>query len=174
MKIKIVLGLLLVVLFVTGCKTPKLQEHTTTDSRSQTNDSTNRLEVRTVKPFIVPQSTAKLNLDPAVLAKLPQGAKFESKQGNATATATIAPDGTIEITANCDSLMFLVENVQIEVYRLQKENTALKTSSIKKETKGLSGWQNFQIYGFRICMILLAIRLTYKTIKRKWQGKKHE
>ena len=55
MKIKIVLGLLLVVLFVTGCKTPKLQEHTTTDSRSQTNDSTNRLEVRTVKPFIVPQ-----------------------------------------------------------------------------------------------------------------------
>ena len=130
-----------------------------------------RLERRTVKPIITPQATAKLSIKPEDLAKLPPGAKFENKQGNATATAKVTPDGTIEITANCDSLVLLVENLETEVYRLQKENKALVTNINKKETVELSGWQHFQIKGFWVCITIIAIYLTYKKVKRKWQKK---
>lgn len=158
--------ILIALAFLTACKSKQIQEQATHDQMQQTTDSVSRLEVRTTKSTVVPQSTAKLNLDPAVLAKLPQGAKFESKQGNATASAAIAPDGTIEITANCDSLIILTENLQIEVHRLKTENTALKTTLNRKEKIGLSGWQIFQIYGFRVFLVLTALYLLIKYIKR--------
>lgn len=130
-----------------------------------------RLERRTIKTITTPQTTAKLNISPDDLAKLPPGAKFESKQGNATATAKVAPDGTIEITANCDSLSLLIENLEIEVYRLQKQNTALVTNNSTKKSVELSGWQHFQIKGFWVCIAIIAIFLTYKKVKRQWQTK---
>jgi len=130
-----------------------------------------RLEKRTTKAWVAPQSTAKLNLDIKQLAELPKGASFQNKQGNATATAKVADDGTIEITANCDSLTLLVENLEVEVYHLQKENKALKTTVNKEKTIALSGWQNFQIWCGRILFGLLIVYIIYRKIKAKikWQ-----
>ncbi|MDH6310590.1 hypothetical protein M2451_003320 [Dysgonomonas sp. PFB1-18] len=127
---------------------------------------------KTTKPITTPQATVKLNIDPAVLASLPKGAKFENKQGNATATATIADDGTLEITANCDSLTLLIDELTTEVYRYKESNKALVTKLSKKETIALSGWQNFQIWCGRILLGLFIVFIIYKKIKSKWQKKK--
>lgn len=128
-----------------------------------------RLVTKTTKAVTTPQATAKLNLDPKQLADLPKGAKFENKQGNATATATVADDGTIEITANCDSLTLLVDELTTEVYRYKESNKALVTQLSKKETKGLSGWQNFRIWCGNIALGLLIVFIVYKKIK-KWKN----
>lgn len=119
---------------------------------------------QTTKTVTTPRATAKLNVDPSLLPNLPKGAKFEDKQGNATATLTVADDGTLEITANCDSLTLLIDQLTTEVYRYKENNKALETQLKEKETKGLSGWQNFEIYGFRVCMVLLTIFIIYKKI----------
>lgn len=114
---------------------------------------------------MTPQATAKLNIDPKLLANLPKGAKYESKQGNATATAKLADDGTIEITANCDSLTLLIDELTTEVYRYKESNKALVTKLSKKETIELSGWQNFQIWCGRILLSLIIVYIIYKKIK---------
>lgn len=116
-----------------------------------------------------PQATAKLNIDPQQLAGLPKGAKFENKQGNATATATVGDDGTLEITANCDSLTLLIDELTTEVYRYKESNKALVTKLSEKKTIELSGWQNFQIWCGRILLILIIVYIIYKSIKNKIQ-----
>ncbi|MEN9919684.1 MAG: hypothetical protein RL662_2120 [Bacteroidota bacterium] len=120
---------------------------------------------KTTKAWTTPQATAKLNVTPQQLAELPKGAIFQNKQGNATATAKVADDGTIEITANCDSLTLLIENLEIEEYRLQKENKALVTNINKEKTVVLSGWQNFQIWCGRILFGLFIVYIIYRKLK---------
>lgn len=135
-----------------------------TKESTQQTDSVSRLEKRTSKAWVAPQSTAKINLDIKQLAELPKGAIYQNKQGNATATAKVAEDGTIEITANCDSLILLVESLEVEVYRLTESNKALKTTINKKETIELSGWQNFQIWCGRILFGLIIVYIIYRKI----------
>lgn len=167
MKYFCILFFLLFSLF--SCRSSKIETKSEIKESAQDIDSVSLRVTKTTKKVTTPQATAKLNIDPVALANLPKGAKFENKQGNATATATTLDDGTIEITANCDSLTLLIDELTKEVYRYKESNKALETKLTQKETKGLSGWQNFQIYGFRICMAILAIIFIYKKIKQKWQ-----
>lgn len=111
-----------------------------------------------------------LNLDD--LVNLPLGASFQVSEGNATGTVTKNNDNTLEFTANCDSLTLLVESLEKEVYRFQSENLVLKDKLSEQKTevvKEPSGWQWFQIYGFRLLLIInIAILLWQKVNLKKW------
>lgn len=117
-----------------------------------------------MKVVTTPRTTAKLNLTTEQLTALPIGAVYEAKDGNATGTVRKTDNNNIEFTANCDSLNLLVENLNKEVYRLNTEKTELKTQLKSKKEVGLSGLEWFQIYGFRIYVILTFIYIGY----RKW------
>lgn len=162
---------LLLALFSWSCRSSKTETKSEIRESAQDTDSVSLRVTKTTKAVTTPQATAKLNIDPDALRNLPQGAKFENKQGNATATATIAPDGTLEITANCDSLTLLVDELTKEVYRYKSSNKALVTKLSEKESMELSGWQNFQIWCGRILIGLFIVYIIYKKIKTKWQKK---
>jgi hypothetical protein len=120
------------------------------------------------KIVTTPQTTAKLSLTQKQIDELPIGAVYEAKDGNASGTVRKTKDNNIEFTANCDSLTILIESLNKEVYRLNKEKTELKNSLKEEkivEVNKLNGWQYFQIYGFRIYVILTFIYIGY----RKWK-----
>jgi hypothetical protein len=63
------------------------------------------------------------------LRKLPQGAAYTQKQGQATVSAAVQGDSLI-ITATCDSLQYLVYQYEKEITRLQ---SALEVIEKEKE-----------------------------------------
>ena len=96
------------------------------------------------------------------------GGIYQVADGNATGTIEKKPDGSLEFTANCDSLTLIVETLSREVYHLNKEKTELKESLKEQKTEEvnkLTGFQWFQIYGFRIYVLLTFIFIIYKNIK---------
>lgn len=154
--------MLLLALFSWSCRSSKQETTQEIKELAQLTDSVSRLEKITTKAWVAPASSATLKLDIKQLADLPNGAFYQSKQDNATASAKKADDGTLEITANCDSLTLLVDNLEIEVYRLQKENSTLVTKLKHKEVIALSGWQKFQIWCGRILLGLLIVYIIYR------------
>jgi hypothetical protein len=99
---------------------------------------------------------------------LPVGGKYQAVDGNATGTIEKKADGSLEFTANCDSLTLVVETLSKEVFHLNKEKTELKErlkEQKTEETNRLTGFQWFQIYGFRIYVLLTIIIIIYKNIK---------
>jgi hypothetical protein len=109
-------------------------------------------------------------LTPDDLAKLPAGAKYQAKDANATGSVEKKPDGTLEFTANCDSLTFLVTDLRTEIYHLNRQNDIFKQRLNTQKTievNRLNSWQSFQIWCGRIALGLLALFITYKQIKPK-------
>lgn len=155
-------------LFVSSCRSQKVtteKEHQETTIQA---DSTSVVVEKITEVITTPQTTAKLNLTQKQIEELPIGAVYEAKDGNATGTVRKTADNNIEFTANCDSLTILIESLTKEVYRLNKEKTELKNSLKEEkivEVNKLNGWQHFQIYGFRIYIILTLIYIGY----RKWK-----
>ncbi len=132
----------------------------TSTSLSHRTDSTVINIEKTVKPVVVPPSEAELNIPQDALNNLPAGGSFQEKSGNATVRATKQKDGTLTITASCDSLTLLVENLKQEVYHFRDENTTLKTELNEQKTQTVyepSGWQWFQIWWGRIVSAILAL-----------------
>jgi hypothetical protein len=124
---------------------------------------------RIVKPLVIPKQTVQLKLHPDSLAKLPIGASFSNSEGHATATVTKEESGFL-FTADCDSLIVLVEDLRTEIYHLNKEKSAFKEQLSEEkiiEVNRLTSWQAFQIWTGRICLALLACWAGYKVIKIK-------
>lgn len=121
------------------------------------------------KPVVIPVETVAIPVSISDLISLPVGASYEAQSGRAQGKVTRNDPDTLTFTANCDSLMLLVEEITKEVYHLSTENTALKTSlnEIKTtEVNKLTGLQWFQVWVGRIALILLiGIILTRKI---KW------
>ena len=113
-----------------------------------------------------------MNLNVDDLVNLPSGASFQVSEGNATGTVTKNEDNTLEFTANCDSLTLLIETLEKEVYRFQSENTVLKDRLSEQKTEVIkepNGWQWFQIYGFRVLLIInIIITVWQRTNLMKW------
>lgn len=115
----------------------------------------------------IPQTTAKLNITPDDLDKLPVGGQYQSKDGNATATIQRTNKG-YEFTANCDSLTLLVTELQTEVYRLNRKNTELKTLLNEQKTvevNKLTRWQSVRITVGDISLALIGIALLFGAYK---------
>lgn len=167
MKSKVFI-LFLLLISIVGCKAPKTMIEKESENNVAVLDSVNEKITKETKLLTTPQTTAKQTLTPKQLEDLPVGGKYQAKDGNATGTIEKKDDGSLEFTANCDSLTLLVESLTKEVYRLNKEKTELKTNLKEEkvvEVNKLSGFQWFQIYGFRIYVLLTFIFIIYKNIK---------
>jgi hypothetical protein len=115
--------------------------------------------------------TARLSLSPLQIESLPPGAVYQAKSGNASAAVAKTDDGNIEITANCDSLLILIEELNKEVHHFLSENTALKTELSEQKIEVLrepTPIQWFQIIGFRVYALLTLLFIGYKVIKSKF------
>gem|GEM_PF-3336992 len=155
--------LLILVLFGSSCKSQKdLMEKDTTTDRQHIEQEIQRIE-KEVKVVTTPQTTATIAVENMELDKLPVGAIYQAKDGNATATIKKTDKG-IEFTANCDSLNLLIEQLTKEVYRYKSDSTALVHKERQQQTievNKLTSSQSFQIWGFR-SLVVIAIVLILK------------
>ncbi|WP_288149381.1 hypothetical protein [Bacteroides acidifaciens] len=115
---------------------------------------------------IIPPSLAELTIPMDSLRRLPQGAVYSEKQGQATVTASRKND-KIVITASCDSLQNLCYQYEEELVRirdqLQKEQTKKEPVIVPFLSK--CKWTAF---GFLLAIIILSIIKIFKI----WQDKK--
>lgn len=177
-KIIIVLGLLVEVIviglifcFFTSCKTQKITEKSNVLQDMQRSDSTVIYEKESLIPVEVPESKASIILKPSEIAALPEGAAYTGKSGRASVSITNTGNNSYEISANCDSLLFLVNQKTLEIYRLQKQNRELSSKQESQEIETVrdpTPFQWFQIYGFRIILAIMAIVFIFKKIDL-WQ-----
>lgn len=137
MKFKI---FLLITLFLASCSVHKQNSsfHQQTDSLRQTT----HLSIQTAQ---IPESRANISIPTAELQRLPAGAAFIQKSGQATAEIRFLHD-TLFITATCDSLQALVYQYEEETEQL---HARLENNQTKKS-------QNPHI-GFRIFGILFLV-----------------
>ena len=135
-------------------------------SQQQIRDSVVIREVLEVIPVTIPESKVEITIPTESLRNLPEGASFTEKQGQASVEVVYVnvPGETeyIIVTATCDSLQVLCNNLQREIYQL-REDTEIEKSEIKTD--------NFKS-GFRwgaISAALLAVLLVlaWTAIKRK-------
>jgi hypothetical protein len=73
-----------------------------------------------------------------------------------------------EFTASCDSLLILVREMETEIYHLNRENAAFKTSLNESKTVEVSqpsGLDYFQIWAGRILLLLAALYFALKKFK---------
>lgn len=168
-KLQVVI-IMMFALFGWSCQSSKtVVEKEQHESHVQT-DSVSILMEKTTKAVTTPQATAKVTVSPEELISLPVGAQYQSKDKNATGTIRKTEDNKIEFTANCDSLTILVQELKTEVHHLNSQNTALKTQLNEQKTvevNKLTGLQWFQIYGFRLYLLLTIIYIIYRKWKRK-------
>lgn len=158
-------------LFAASCRSTKTAIEKETVQTRQELDSVSEKVTLETRLMTTPTTTAKQNLSLDQLQDLPVGGKYQAKDGNATGTIEKKPDGSLEFTANCDSLTLLVESLTKEVYRYKNENAELKTNTKEEkivEINRLSGWQWFQIYGFRIYFSLTVLFVGYRIVKSKF------
>jgi chaperonin cofactor prefoldin len=152
-----------------SCRSTTVATTSNIEKEQLSNDSTIINIEKTIHPIIVPQSIVEINVTQEALNSLPTDGAFQNKSGNATVSAKKQKDGTITITANCDSLILLVENLKKEVYHFQSENTALKSEINEQKTQIINepnGWQWFQIWLSRIAVFFLFLFGIYKLIKK--------
>ena len=172
-----VVSMLIFVLLLWSCKSTKQVTESEQISDHRQTDSVNLLVVeRIITPIVTPQTTAKLNLLIDVLDSLPVGALFQARDGNATGTVIKNDDNTLTFIANCDSLIFLVEQLNKELYHSRSENTTLKTTLNEQKlsvVNELSGWQWFQIYGFRILLIIFLLIILWQKRIKMFKGVKN-
>lgn len=168
-KLQVVI-IMMFALFGWSCQSSKtVVEKEQHESHVQT-DSVSILMEKTTKAVTTPQAKAKVTVSPEQLISLPVGAQYQSKDKNATGTIRKTEDNKIEFTANCDSLIILVQELKTEVHHLNSQNTALKTQLNEQKTvevNKLTGLQWFQIYGFRLYLLLTIIYIIYRKWKRK-------
>ena len=166
----ITVSILLLVLCATSCKTTKLTQKHESEATTVRTDSVSLLIERIARPIVIPMQTVQLKLHPDSLLKLPIGAVFSKTEGHATATVMKEESG-YSFTANCDSLILIVEDLRTEIYHLNNENTVFReqlNSEKTIEVNRLTSWQSFQIWTGRICLALLLCLLIYRIIKIKF------
>ena len=148
----------LIALFASSCKSPTkiTAKKEVTQSRQQTDSVSLRVE-KTTRLVTVPRTTAKINLTPEDLQQLPVGGQYQAKDGQATGTVTRTKDG-FEFKANCDSLQFLVTDLRVEIDRLKKVESDLKTQLKETEkVNELTRWQKIRIDIANITIGILGV-----------------
>lgn len=167
---KAVISVFALLLMLTGCNTWRKVVETDNQERVTRTDSIIERINTEVKPVNIPVSLSVMLLPDSQLRSLPEGGSFTKKEGRATATITRRGD-SYEVSANCDSLSVLVESVTRDLYRSRTESDSLRlvVKEFKTEViKEPSGWQWFQIWGFRLMLAAVALYVLFKNVD-VWQ-----
>lgn len=126
-------------------------------------DSLRMLERLTASLATIPMSKVTLPLTVENLRKLPPGARYTAKNGQASAEVEMR-GGTIYVTATCDSLQQLVFEYQKELTRVSSD-----AENYKKEVDR-TVFKTLFIHGLIFLLIgfITGVIVTIK-IKQKWQ-----
>lgn len=158
-----IVGFVAVLVCASGCKSQKIETEHHTRKTENTTDSVGIVSIQNTRPLTVPQSTANISLDFLDLSALPIGAKYTQKQGQATLTIEKTGDNQLSITANCDSLLFLITEKETTIFHLQQrisefEETKTKTDTeIIKEPSPLQWFFVYSGYLFWFCLAACAL-----------------
>lgn len=161
-------SIMLIVLLATSCSSSK---QTVQSQSKEVSDSLVIREIQKAIPVVVPESKAQLTIPTENLHKLPEGATFTEKSGQAAvevkyipAQPDIGEPEYIIVTATCDSLQLLCWEQEKELIRIrsdtEKEKLEIKQDASKAKNKCL-------LIGF-ICgvCVTIVIRLSIKKIKQ--------
>ncbi len=138
---------LLIILFFASCSVHKQNSsfHQQTDSLRQTT----HLYIQTAK---IPESRANISIPTVELQRLPAGAAFIQKSGQATAEIRFLHD-TLFVTATCDSLQNLVYQYEGMVERMSNQTTQTEKKKLQSYPYG-----NILIWLLFICAIFVAYK----------------
>jgi hypothetical protein len=161
--------ILLILCCLIGCRTKQQTISERTDTQTRV-DSVSLIQKVTVTPVVVPESTVRLDLSIDELEALPPGAKYTEKDGQATVTVLRTETG-YEVSANCDSLTFLLTEKETEIYHLNRQITELseklqeqRVDTIREPTP----FQWFQIWAFRFLLLIIILIFILKKFN-VWQ-----
>ncbi|WP_026473950.1 hypothetical protein [Alkaliflexus imshenetskii] len=179
-----ILFLMLSVILLIACVPIKELHETTKSEHTSLLDSISESVHRDVKPIVVFGSSVELLVPESEFALLPNGAGYFAKaskqdisgapQSMASIAITKKPGGVISITAQCDSLQLMVESMtrELTIYKRRvSELTEASMGVVEKTTYEPTGWQWFQIWGFRLLLLSVLVNLSLKrfNISKLWQ-----
>lgn len=113
----------------------------------------------------IPKSLAKLTVPLDSLRKLPEGATFNNKSGQATASVAFKND-TLLVEASCDSLQHLVYELEERLHAARDE---LEQKELVKEPVTIPFGVKFKWYLTGVLTMVLLI--TIKQVKKRWHIK---
>lgn len=161
-------SIMLLALLVASCSTTKQMAQS--QSR-EVKDSLVIRETREAIPVIVPESKAQLMIPMENLRKLPSGAAYSEKSGQATVEAKYVPNNPVTgepeyiiVTSTCDSLQLLCWKQEKELIRIrndtEKEKIEIKEDAAKQKNRCL-----FIGFVCGIC-VTVVIRFLINKVKR--------
>ena len=159
--------ILTAVLCLPGCATTKKTQTEQTQSQQiVTIHDTIQAFTRIVQTEAVPESRVEMRISVDSLLKLPQGATYHRKSGQAHAEVSIRGD-TIYVTGTCDSLARQVEYYEA-LYHNARDALESYHATVQKEAKTRESPLNAFVKGL-VLGIVSGISLTYfiKISKRR-------
>lgn len=166
-----ILSLVVIAALLSACRS---NEHLVTEERQDSSwrlDSVKESVIRDIETVNIPAAEASMVISVNDLKDLPSGAGYEASAGRAKVRTTRQGEDLL-IAAHCDSLEIVYQNLSRELHHYK--SIALRESVTEKESvkqltrEGPSGWQWFQIHGFRVLLIINLLLLILKRLKI-WQ-----
>ena len=113
----------------------------------------------------VPASSVKLSIPADSLRKLPEGAVYRGKSGQANLTVGTDRKGNLVAEASCDSLQQLVLWYEEELTRIRSETQSETSNDVQMEEKRPPNRMRTFITGV-LAGLLAGVLLTIKLYKR--------
>lgn len=113
----------------------------------------------------IPASAVKLTIAADSLRKLPDGAVYCGKSGQANLTVRNDGSGNIVAEASCDSLQQLVLWYEEELTRIRSETKSETSNDVQMEEKSPPNWMRVFVTGV-LTGLLSGVLLTIKVKKQ--------
>lgn len=152
--------LIMLALFTVSCGTTRKL----TESQRETKDSVVIKETRIVTTVPVPESKVEMVIPVENLHKLPPGAVYADKSGQANIKVT-AKNDTLYVAASCDSLQVQCERYEKELTRIRSDTDKQVTEVKKNSVQTVFKWCST---GFVLGVLSVIIVII---LKRKKDGK---
>jgi hypothetical protein len=162
--------LLVTNIICTSCKSSQINNESKKHEKQISIDSIFIVKEINTKPIVIPQVSTEMIISLDSILKLPLNAVFHSKKGQVSSLFSNIGNNNYLVTANCDSLIILVSNLETKIVHLKKENTELIESQKESQIitiKEPDGIQWFQIWLGRILGILMILYLSWKLIMKR-------
>ena len=145
-------GIITIALSASSCSSSK------SISEKQERDSLIINERYEKLPIRIPESKVNLQIPALNLPKLPQGASYSDKQGQANVKVRVEND-TVYIEASCDEIIAEMERMEREIYYLK--DTAESLLEEKKPPEiGIKTVIKWFSVGFLLGIIITVITIT--------------
>lgn len=127
-------------------------------------------EIREIVPVTIPQSKVQIAIPAIDLRKLPPGASYAEKSGQAAVEVKYVPDNPttgepeyIIVTSTCDSLQVLCTNQEKELIRIRSDTQ----KELIETTKDIAKQRNIWLIIGLICGVCVAVAARFMINKIK-------